>query len=89
MNPSAAPAHIGEVVGRYSNDSPAETQREAVGQLIARVLRQAHREAEAVNELSEARGILHVAQSFADELADADPGFDRTRFIEDVAFDPS
>jgi hypothetical protein len=29
----------------------------------------------------------HVAQSFADELAAGDPGFDRARFIKDVALD--
>jgi hypothetical protein len=78
VNPSAAPAHIGEVVGP-----------EAVDQLIARVLRRAHRKAEAVNARSEARAILHVAHSFADELAAADPGFDRLRFIKEATEDPS
>jgi hypothetical protein len=37
--------------------------------------------------VSEARGIFYVAQSFADELAAGDPGFDRARFINDVALD--
>jgi hypothetical protein len=69
------------------NHSPAETRREAVDQLIARVLRQALREADAVNAVGEARGIFHVAQSFADDLAAADPRFDRARFIKDVALD--
>jgi hypothetical protein len=87
VNPSAAPAHIGEVVGRYLDHSPAETRREAVDQLIARVSRQALQEADAVNAVSEARGIFHFAQSVADELAAADPGFDRARFIKDVALD--
>ena len=53
-------------------------------QLIARVLRRELREADAVNALSEERGIFHVAESFADELASAAPGFDRVRFIEDA-----
>ena len=67
--------------------SRAKTQREAVDTLIARVIHQALREADAVNAVSEARGIFHVAQSFADELAAADPGFDRARFIKDAALD--
>jgi len=65
------------------------SQREVVAQRIAQVLRRAQREADAVDEVSEARGILHAAQSFADEFAAADPGFDRTRFIKDVTVDPS
>jgi hypothetical protein len=80
MSPSAS---------RCSHDSPADTQREAVDQRIARVLRRVYREADAVNALSEERAIFHVAQSFADELSAADPGFDRVRFINDVTLDPS
>jgi len=38
---------------------------------------------------NEARAILRVAQSFADELVIANPRFDRLRFIEDVTEDPS
>ena len=34
------------------SDSPTETQREAVDQLIARVLRRAYREADAGNEIT-------------------------------------
>jgi len=64
-----------------------ETEPETVDQLIARVLRRAHRTAEAVDTPDEARAILHLAQSFADELATADPAFDRLRFIKDVAED--
>jgi hypothetical protein len=33
--------------------------------------------------------ILHVAHSFADELAASDPRFDRLQFIKDVTGDPS
>ena len=66
-----------------------EVDREAVDQLIARVLSRAHRTMEALDAPSEARAILHVAHSFADELAASDPRFDRVRFIREVTEDPS
>jgi hypothetical protein len=44
---------------------------------------------EARNAPDEARAILHVAHSFADELATLDPRFDRLQFIMDVTEDPS
>jgi hypothetical protein len=61
----------------------------AVEQLIAHVLRRAHRMAEALSEPNEARAILHVAHSFADELAIADSQFDRVRFIQTATDGPS
>jgi hypothetical protein len=66
-----------------------ETPREAVDQLITRVLSRAHGSMEALSMPDEARAILHVAHSFADELAMIDPGFDRLQFIRDVTEDPS
>ncbi len=69
--------------------APFETPDEAVDQLIARVLGRAHQMAEDLNEPNEARAILHVAQSFADELATADPRFDRVQFIKEATEDPS
>jgi hypothetical protein len=65
-----------------------EMQSETVDQLIARVLHRAHRAAEALDAPNEARAILHLAQSFADELATANPGFDRLRFIRAATEDP-
>jgi hypothetical protein len=62
---------------------------EAVDQLIARVLSRAHRTTEARGAPDEARAVLHVARSFADELAFLDPRFDRLQFIKDVTEDPS
>jgi hypothetical protein len=59
------------------------------GELIARVLRRAHQAAEAMDGPDEARGVLHVAHCFADELAAASPGFDRQRFITAVEEGPS
>jgi len=53
----------------------------AIEELIAHVLGRAHRMAERFNAPDEARAIFHVAHSFADELAGADPQFDRARFI--------
>ena len=60
----------------------ADADLPGVEQLIADVLARAHRIAEASDAPDEARAILHVAHSFADELAGADPQFDRARFIE-------
>lgn len=51
-------------------------------QLIAHVLRRAHDSAETLHSPDEARAILHVARSFADELASANPRFDQTCFIK-------
>jgi hypothetical protein len=56
----------------------------AVEQLIARVLGRAHQAAERYDDPAEARVVLHVAHSFADELAIAHPEFDRGRFIHTV-----
>jgi len=58
-------------------------------QLIAGVLCRAHHSAIALDAPDEARAILHLAQSFADELAGADPCFDRSRFIREATEDPS
>jgi hypothetical protein len=68
---------------------PLEMDPEAVDQLIARVLSRAHRTMEALDAPNEARAILHLAHSFADELATLDPLFDRLQFIKDVTEDPS
>jgi hypothetical protein len=69
--------------------APIETPHETVDELIVRVLSRAHRQMEARNAPDEARAVLHVAQSFADELATLDPRFDRMRFIRDATEDPS
>jgi hypothetical protein len=61
----------------------------AVDQYIAEVLRTAHQTAEAVNEPDEARAILHVAQLFAEKLAEMDPDFDRLQFLEAITREPA
>jgi hypothetical protein len=58
-------------------------------QLITRVLSRAHQMAEAANAPNEARAVLYIAHSFADELVTLDPRFDRLQFIKDVTEDPS
>jgi hypothetical protein len=68
---------------------PLKMDPETVDQLIARVLGRAHRTMEAHDAPNEARAILQVAHSFADELATLNPRFDRLDFIKDVTEDPS
>jgi hypothetical protein len=89
VNTLTSPADNGRVTGRDMNDAPVMRNLEAVDQLIARVLRRAHSTMESLNAPDEARAILHVAQSFADELATLDHRFDRLQFIKDVTEDPS
>jgi hypothetical protein len=67
--------------------APVERPNETVDELIARVLRRAHGTMEAHDAPDEARAVLHVAHSFADELAALDPRFDRLRFIKEVTED--
>ena len=61
---------------------------EVIGK-VSEVLGRAHRTADAANQPGEARAILHVAQSFADELAAAVPDFDRGRFMGEIMKRPS
>jgi hypothetical protein len=89
LNPSAPRTRDLRVADRDMHDALEAREPEAVDQLIARVLRRAHGTAEALDRPDEARTILHLAHSFAEELATADPRFDRLRFIEDVTDDQS
>jgi hypothetical protein len=95
---SVTDTHVPVVVAdqiRQTNDSDeiadalAQGDPMAIEELIAHVLGRAHRMAERFNAPDEARAILHVAQSFADELAGADPQFDRRRFIRTATNTPS
>lgn len=61
----------------------------AIDEFIAHVLGRAHQTAEAVHEPDEARVILHIAQLFAEELANRQPHFDRLEFIEAITRDPT
>jgi hypothetical protein len=62
------------------NDALAE---EVIGK-ISEVLGNAHRTAVAADEPGEARAILHVAHSFANELAGARSDFNREKFIGEI-----
>jgi hypothetical protein len=64
-------------LGHALDDALVQADPVAVEQLIARVLCRAHRTAEALNATNEARAILEVAHSFADELVTMNPQFDR------------
>jgi hypothetical protein len=89
VNPSGPRTRNLRVAGRFVHDALEVREPESVDQFIAGVLRRAHETAEALDKPDEARTILHLAQSFADALATADPLFDRLRFIEDATADPS
>ena len=77
------------VVGRYIDHALVKGDAEAVDRFVARVLRRAHQSAEARNAPNEARAILDVAQTFADELIASNPGFDRFGFVEAATESPS
>jgi flavin reductase (DIM6/NTAB) family NADH-FMN oxidoreductase RutF len=62
---------------------------ESTDEFVARVLNQAHQAAHAHAAPDEARVILGLAQSFADELEKTDLRFDRLRFIEAAIEDPT
>jgi hypothetical protein len=59
---------------------PSEPQ--AIDEVIVRVLRRAHQTAEDGQTPSDARVILHMAHSFADELSRTNPEFYRGGFIK-------
>jgi uncharacterized protein with PhoU and TrkA domain len=82
------PAASPEVMDRSAEHDLAELGMN-VERFIARVLRRAYLAALAVGEPDQARAILDVAQSFADELASADAGFDRLAFVAAVTEDGS
>jgi hypothetical protein len=54
----------------------------AAQRFVAHVLRDAHRTADTYDEPDEARAIFHMAVSFASEMEQADPEFDRLAFIK-------
>jgi hypothetical protein len=77
--PLTDPVLTGPGAGRNSKkDAFVLYDAASVERMIARVLRRAHGHAEP----DDARAILDVAHSFADEIAAADPQFDRLPFIE-------
>ena len=72
-----------------TEDSMLDPLERTVEQFITRVLHRAHQAALVVDAPDEARAILELAQAFADEMATAITGFDRTAFIAAVTEDVS
>jgi hypothetical protein len=60
---------------------------EVIGK-ISEVLGRGHRTAMAAGETNEARALLNIAHSFANELAEARSDFDRERFIREIVEEP-
>jgi hypothetical protein len=89
VNTSTGNVNGGETARRFMDDTPMRGDPEPVDELIARGLRRAHQMAEDLDTPIEARAILHVAESFADELATTNPRFDRLRFIRAATEGPS
>jgi hypothetical protein len=89
MNTSPVRPDNRSVVGRSMHHALFEGDPERVDQFVARVLRQAHRSAEARNAPTEARAILGVAHLFADELTASHPEFDRLGFVATATEGPS
>jgi hypothetical protein len=83
MTMSTQPADSEKLKSLFMDDALLQGGPEGATRWIARVLRQAHRKASAVNP-NDARGVLYVAHCFADELAIANPRFDRLRFIREA-----
>jgi hypothetical protein len=86
---SIADPNTDETVLAFNDEPPIRGDSEAVVKLIAGVLRRAHQRAVDLHEPNEARAILHLAHSFADELATLSPGFDRMRFVMAAINHPS
>jgi DNA-binding phage protein len=89
VNTSTGNANSGAAVRRFMDDAMVQGNPEAVEELIAHILRRARGMAEALNAPNEARAVLRVAHSFADELAATNPRFDRLRFIRAVTAAPA
>jgi hypothetical protein len=89
VNTSTGNANSGAAVRRFMDDAMVQGNPEAVEELIAHILRRARAMAEALNAPNEARAVLRVAHSFADELAATNPRFDRLRFIRAVTAAPA
>ena len=70
-------------------DAPRSWDWEGIEEWINGVLRRAHQRAEATDGPDALRGLLHVTHCVADELAIANPRFDRQRFIRAATEGPS
>ena len=71
-----------EALRDLMSDALLRGDPEAMHELILRVLRRLHEAADALDDPSDARVIFDVAHAFAEELAAANPQFDRIGFIK-------
>jgi hypothetical protein len=75
--------------GREVAQVPHPEDWEGIEQWIIGVLWRARQAAEALDGPDNVRGTLYMAHCFADELAAANPRFDRLSFIKAVTEGPS
>jgi len=68
----------------FMDDPLSQGDLVKITRFIAHVLRHAHEKTLALNAPNDARGVLYVAHCFADELALANPRFERLRFIQEA-----
>ena len=81
MNTSTNHPDCREALRDLMGDALLRGDPKAMDELIARVLRRAHQTAEHLKTPSDARVILQVVHSFAEELATTNPQFDRVGFV--------
>jgi hypothetical protein len=84
MNSSAPITDSAGVIRRLDDEAPAVGDPVAVAKFVARVLRHACRTTLANNAPNDTRAVLYVTHCFADELASANPRFDRLGFVRAV-----
>lgn len=82
MNISTNHPDCREAMRDLMSDALLRGDPQATHELIVRVLRRLEQTARDLNTPSDARVILQVAHSFADELATTNPQFDRIGFIK-------
>jgi hypothetical protein len=81
MNASTNHPDCREALRDLMGDTMLRADLEALHEVIVRVLHQVHQTAKELDTPNDARVILHVAHSFADELATTNPQFDRLAFV--------
>ena len=74
---------------RPATTPPPGVDLDVVEEFLTRVLREEHEAAEAADAMREARMILRLAHSFADEFESVKPDFDRVAFIHAATTDRS
>jgi hypothetical protein len=89
MNPPRYPGDRSQLADLRVDDATRSWDWEGVEEWINGVLTRARQRAEAADGPDALRGLLYVTRCFADELATANPRFDRLRFIRAATEGPS